>query len=133
MKKYISAVLIPCLLLQLAGCYSMEEVTREEFSPVPNYPKLLVKTGEKEITFNQGDYYLKNDTICGKGNCITINNVEEPFDGRLALADVNEIQREEFDEVATIALTTGVLLVVAADFIALYEASTWSMNFKWNK
>jgi len=44
MKKYITAVLIPCLLLYLSGCYSMKEVTKEEFSPAPDYPELYVKT-----------------------------------------------------------------------------------------
>ena len=27
MKRYISAILIPCLLLQLCGCYSQKEIT----------------------------------------------------------------------------------------------------------
>jgi len=32
MKRYISAVLIPCLLMQLFGCYSFQNITIEELS-----------------------------------------------------------------------------------------------------
>ena len=32
MKKYISAFLIPCLLLNIFGCYSLNEIPREDFS-----------------------------------------------------------------------------------------------------
>jgi hypothetical protein len=32
MKRYISAILIPCLLLQLCGCYSQREITIDELS-----------------------------------------------------------------------------------------------------
>lgn len=32
MKKYISAVLIPCLMMQLFGCYSFQNISVEELS-----------------------------------------------------------------------------------------------------
>lgn len=31
MKKIISVVLVVCLLPQIFGCYSMQEITRQEF------------------------------------------------------------------------------------------------------
>ena len=60
-------MLIPCLLLQFSGCYSMEEVTREEFSTELDYSNLKILTEEREYTFKQGDYSLKDDTIYGLG------------------------------------------------------------------
>ena len=195
MKKYIASILIPCLLLEFSGCYSMQEVAKEEFSPAPDYPKLSIITDEREFTFNQGDYSFKNDTIYGKGKSLLlkndylpfegrisaydvenveidkmnnlkdtsnvtvwtkekefifkyekscysikndsiyakgkyrlINNVVEPFDSSLGFADVKEIQMEELNVGGTIALVSGVIIVVAG-LIYLYVLATWSMDF----
>ena len=43
MKRYISAILIPCLLLQLFGCYSFREVTMDD---------LQKYTGPNEVKIN---------------------------------------------------------------------------------
>jgi hypothetical protein len=132
MKKYFISILIPCLLIYLTGCYSMEIVSKEELIQTSDKPKLLVKTNEKEITFNQGDYLVKNDTIYGQGDCRTINSIEEPFDSSLGLADVNEIQMEEFKTGETIALAS-IVIVVIAGFLALAAYSTWSLDNSWGK
>ena len=47
------------MLLEFNGCYSMQEVTKEEFSPAPDYPKLSIITDEREFTFNQADIHLR--------------------------------------------------------------------------
>jgi len=31
MKKYIAALLIPCLLLKFTGCYTSNYITKEQF------------------------------------------------------------------------------------------------------
>ena len=128
MKKYISAILIPCLLLYLCGCYSMEEITKQDFSSTPDYPKILVKTEKEEITFNKGEYSVKNDTIFCQGTCRKINNIEEPFDSSLGLTDVQEIQMEEFNLGNTIAFGS-IVIVVIAGFIALHIATSFSLDF----
>lgn len=126
LKKYISAILINALLLQFAGCYSMQEITKEEFSQV-DYPTFLVKTENKEITFQRGNYYVWHDTIYGQGTCRTLNNIDEPFDSCLGLTDVKEIQTEKFNLGGTIALASGIFVVIAG-LIALVIASTWSIE-----
>ena len=45
MKKYISAILLNALLIQLAGCYTQREITYDEFYSKP-------KDQEAKIIFN---------------------------------------------------------------------------------
>ena len=47
MKRYISAVLIPCLLLQLCGCYSYREITIDELKNYKGQMKLRL---QKRVT-----------------------------------------------------------------------------------
>jgi hypothetical protein len=131
MEKYFISVSIPYLLLYLSGCYSMQEVTKAEFSQEhQNYPTFLVRTEKNEIIFQRGDYYLWQDTIYGQGTCRTLNNVDEPFDSSLGLTDVKEIQTEKFNLGGTIALASGIVVVIAG-FVALAVYSTWSLD--WGK
>ena len=54
MKRYISAVLIPCLLLQLFGCYSQKDITVQELTSETD--------DEVVITLNNSDeYFLKSN------------------------------------------------------------------------
>ncbi len=96
MKKYFITVLIPYLLLQFSGCYSIQKITKDDFSPSPDYPKLIVKTNNKEYTFEEGNYSFANDTIDGEGESILIENVLEPFEGKISLNAVEEIELDEF-------------------------------------
>ena len=59
MKRYISAILISCLLLKLCGCYFQKEITLEEL--------MLYK--DEEITIMGKDsvkYLLKKDITSEK-------------------------------------------------------------------
>ena len=96
MKKYFITVLIPYLLLQFSGCYSIQKITKDDFSPSPDYPKLIVKTNNKEYTFEEGNYSFANDTIYGIDESILIENVLEPFEGKISLNAVEEIELDEF-------------------------------------
>ena len=50
MKRHISAILIPCLLIQLYGCYSYKNITIDELK---NYK------GTNEIKVTKGsDYFI---------------------------------------------------------------------------
>lgn len=96
MKKYFITVLIPYLLLQFSGCYSIQKITKDDFSPSPDYLKLIVKTNNKEYTFEEGNYSFANDTIDGIYEPILIENVFEPFEGKISLNAVEEIELDEF-------------------------------------
>ena len=107
----------------------MQKVTKDEFLQASDYPELLVMTKKNEITFRQGDYTVRNDTIYGQGTSKTINNIEEPFDSTLGLTDVEEIQIEEFNVGNTIVLAS-VTIIIVVGFLTLAITSTWSLNFK---
>ena len=57
MKKYISAILIPCLLLQFIGCYSSKEISLEELK---NTDDAILTTKDSTI------YYLNENVSIGK-------------------------------------------------------------------
>jgi hypothetical protein len=121
MKKYLISVFIPYLLLYLSGCYSMQEVTKEEFSPAPDYPELYVKTKNKEYTFDEGNFIFNNDTICGEGKIKYINNHLEPYDGIRSIHDVEDIQTTK----------SGNILIVKTkdrEFVFKNELSSYSIR-----
>ena len=90
MKKYISAILIPCLLLQLCGCYTFSSVQNDEINmgkikthkilllilqdgrEILCKPLYLTDTAEsdKEVS----NYYIRVDTlsnlIAGQGEML---------------------------------------------------------------
>lgn len=97
MKKYFISVFIPYLLLHLSGCYSMQKITKDEFSPAPEYPELSVKTTDKEYSFQEGNYIFINDTIYGKCEVRLLENPFQSFEGTISLNDVENIQMNKSD------------------------------------
>ena len=65
MKQYISTLLIPCLLIQLFGCYSMQPVTKG-YRDSDNITKVVLKSNSGEnYTFekyNSSDQLIKEPT-----------------------------------------------------------------------
>ena len=53
MKKYISAILIPCLLLQFCGCYSNREITIEELKNYKGERDIKIITDIDTILINR--------------------------------------------------------------------------------
>ncbi len=95
MKKYIAAILINALLIQFVGCYSMQKVTKDEFVQASDYPELMVKTNEKEYSFEEGSYSFQNDTVFGAGKCLLLKNNYLPFEGRISINDVEKIETDK--------------------------------------
>jgi hypothetical protein len=62
MKKYISAILINALLLQLAGCYTQREITYDEFYSLPKLEDITVETKSGE-TIDLNSDSLQHDYI----------------------------------------------------------------------
>lgn len=82
MKKYISSILIPCLLLQLWGCYSLNEISLEELN---NEEEVIITTKDslkyflkrnitdEEILNNPDVYFSNNWLINPNAKLITID------------------------------------------------------------
>ncbi len=54
MKRYIYAILVPCLLLQLlAGCYSYKEITLDELQKYYGPNDVRITTDKDKIVINR--------------------------------------------------------------------------------
>jgi len=82
MQRYISAILIPCLLLQLFGCYSLRESTLEELSikkegtiTTKNESVYCLKqrVNESDVLDNSEIYFSDDWIINQETEMITIN------------------------------------------------------------
>jgi hypothetical protein len=123
MKKLISLVLIISLLPYLTGCYSMKEVTKEDFHSDNERGKLSLITNEKKTyEFEEGAYFIISDTLCGSGLKMSLEDTTS-FDGKIALNDVEEIHMSKSDALKSTVF--GVFIVV---FIATVMASILAAN-----
>ena len=94
MKKYISAVLINAMLLQLTGCYSPKYLSKEDINNYYTDETINITTKDKkifviknEITFSEvethpkigfcRDYKLINDTLILYKNIISYKNEKD--------------------------------------------------------
>jgi len=126
MKKYIAAILINALLIQFVGCYSMQKVTKDEFVQALDYPELMVKTNEKEYSFEEGSYSFQNDTVLGTGKCLLLKNNYLPFEGRISTSDVEKIETDRMNN----ASDTSNLIVKTKEkeFVFKFEESFYSVK-----
>jgi hypothetical protein len=127
MKRFISSILIPCLLLQLYGCFSYRDLTLDELQNYYGSNSVRIKTNQDEAVINRkytseysmdwrtGDssiiikvkeINLENDTAM-----IVNNNYEIKFH------QIDTIEVEEFDNIKTVGLTLGIISVMAAFII----------------
>ena len=122
MKKYFISVLIPYLLMQFSGCYNMQVITKDDFREDSDYLELSVKTKDKDISFDDGNYSVSNDTIFGKGitkSRIDPEIVDESFEGAISINDVEELRAYKVNLTGVIALAAFVVLT--AVFIVLAD------------
>ena len=79
-KKLISSILVSILLTQIVGCYSYQEITKEEFSQTEDYSDLKVRTkNQYTYEFDEGNYTFSKDSIYGSGKLILKTGIEFNF------------------------------------------------------
>jgi hypothetical protein len=123
-KKIISAVLIPILLLQLSSCYSMSGISHEELISQQEKSDIRITTflGET-FEFNSFEYYIKSDTLIGIGEKrIDLHNTT-PFSGKIAISDIEFIGSRKFNIGTTCLAAIGIslLTLTIALFIAVHD------------
>lgn len=135
MKKYFISVLIPYLLLQFSGCYSIQKVTKDEYYLESERPDMIIKTtDQKEILFDEGNYTVDHDTIYGTGErkLKTGKNITyEEFEGSISINDVEEIRIDKFDLAGTIGLCVtifGIMVAISAIFYSDFKDSVEQYN-----
>jgi hypothetical protein len=128
MKRYISAVLIPCLLFQLYGCYSFQNISVEELSIQKERNDIIfIDSNDYEYLFKANNYTISNDSIEGKAVRNKINNEmeKEGFKGKIALADIKSIQEDRINYATTSLLVVSIGIIVAAVTLAKIGMSGW--------
>jgi len=123
-KKYIVSVLIPALLIQLCGCYSMKEIGKNEVAGLEEGGDLIVHTKDSTIYFfEKSNYHISNDSIYGKGYAKFTNasDFKAVNKGGVALTNIETIQHDELNLVTTSLVAGGILLVIVGAVIVLSD------------
>ena len=114
MKRYIAAIFVPCFFLQLSGCYTMQEISRDEFEQRPGQEDLQIKTnGGKILSFNKDNYIVRSDSIIGVGNTVSYYEwiPEIEFEGSIALDEVESFSMEGFSVLNTVWVALGGIFI----------------------
>lgn len=112
-KKYIASVLIPALLIQLYGCYSMTEFSKNEMSGFKEGGDLIVYTKDSTIySFEDSNYHISNDSLYGKGyvKFSEDSDFKVATEGAIALTNIETIQQDEFNWINTSLLIGSCVL-----------------------
>jgi hypothetical protein len=91
--------------MQFFGCYSYQEITKEEFINADDYMDLKVTTKDRyTYKFDEGDYLVKEDSIYGSGEFLN-NKLKETdykeFTGSISLGDIESLKFDSFDTIST--------------------------------
>ena len=119
MKRYIAAILIPCLLLQFCCCYSFQNITIEELSNQKEIHDITFVDNENyEYLFKAKNYIISNDSIEGKAmrNKIDNDTEKEVFKGKIAISDIRSIQEDKINYVTTALLVLCIVGIIAGAF-----------------
>ncbi|MCH7774712.1 MAG: hypothetical protein IH784_09955 [Bacteroidetes bacterium] len=113
-RKIFIGFLLLALINFLLGCYSSAWITVPEYNQIEEEDKpdyIYVKTKDnQEYHFSESNFYIENDTLYAKGKEILYNK-EKPFDGKIALSDIESIQFEYLNGVTTTLLVLGIVAV----------------------
>ncbi|HAB54101.1 MAG: hypothetical protein A2315_01755 [Ignavibacteria bacterium RIFOXYB2_FULL_35_12] len=123
-KKYIASVLVPALFIQLCGCYSMKEISKDEMAGLNEGGDLILHTKDSTIYFfEKSNYNISNDTLYGKGYAkfSDASDFKIVNESAVALTDIERIQRDELNLVTTSLVVGGILLVVIAGIVILFS------------
>ena len=128
-KKLISSLLVVALLTQIVGCYSYQEITKEEFVQTEEYSDLRVRTTDQNwYEFYENNYIVKEDSIYGSGRKIFKlgNKFGEDYTGSISLEEIESFKFDKFDLMGTvifIAIGVGILALIASSIEMIPEGS----------
>jgi len=126
-KKLVSGLLITTIITQIVGCYSYQEITKDEFLYAEYYEDLQIKTKNQLIyRFNEGDYIIREDTLLGNGKIV--NNLTKKrdfveFKGGIYFEDIESFYFDRFDTANTI-LSIGIVAGLLALIISNIKGPT---------
>jgi len=108
MKRYISAILIPCLLLQLFGCYSNKYLSKDELRPNYSYDPIMITTNDgrefiikKNVTIDKiekdsttiycSDFYWIDDSLILSKNSIELSDQKDGNGNKIKVIKVDKV------------------------------------------
>lgn len=114
-KKYIVSVLIPALFIQLYGCYSMQDISKDELTGLKEGGDLIVYTKDATIYFfEESTYHISNDSLYVKGYVKSSTHATKvEIEKSIALTNIESIQQDEINPVTTSLLVLGSILTAA--------------------
>ena len=121
-KKLISSIIVFALLTQIVGCYSYQEITKEEFVQAEEYLNLRVRTRDQNwYEFYENNYTVKEDSIYGSGRNIFKpgSKFDEDFTGSIPLKEIESFKFDRFNTIVTIfaiAIPVGLIAFIASTF-----------------
>ena len=113
-KKYMVLVLIPALLIQLYGCYSMQEISKDEMVGMQDGDDLIIHTKDSTIYFfEESNYHFSADSVSGKGYVESSDyyGFKERNDYTLPLSNIESMQQDELNPFSTTLLVVGIILL----------------------
>ena len=123
-NKLISSILTFALLSQIVGCYSYQNITKDELSQVEKYTDLQVKTkNQYTYEFDEGNYTFSKDSIYGSGKLKLKygKRANEDYNGSIYFKDVEKLKMDGFDIVTTvlaIAIPIGLIVYGITNIVA---------------
>jgi hypothetical protein len=121
-EKYIVYFLL-LFLINFWGCYSFEHIRgleiREKLNRDDSRRDLSIVTKDyKEYHFDSFMYTVVNDSLLGTGTVLHLNN-ELPFQGKIALYDITDIEFKDTNIIGSIAMVLGLLTVFGIIIIVI--------------
>lgn len=116
MRRYISVILIPCLLLQLYGCYSSNYITKDKFLFDEKGDIEITTYNGEEYSLGKGRYSVKNDTIFIIANKPFVDPYKVSF---IPLYDVKKYEVKELNSTDTMLAIGAVVLAIGLIVLAI--------------
>jgi hypothetical protein len=112
---------IPVILASCIGCYSSNVISKEEFLSQSEQTDITVFTKDSsEYEFSKDQYRIAGDSLSGLAMLTKPNAFgPEGFKGSIAIADIAQVEREEFSTARTVLLVGGIGLAAAAIIVVV--------------
>jgi hypothetical protein len=133
MKKYITAILVPCLLIQFTGCFSYQYITFDELKNYNGSNEVRIRTNNQEILIERRGEMLDPMNWELNDSLLVIKTKKQVYqqENYYKLVDkyteikLSEIETAELEELDLLK-TSAVLLLIGAIIATGIGASQFS-------
>ena len=127
MKTFLVLLLILSLFFYLTGCYSVSEMSKDEFKEKNKKGSATITTKNNETyQFEKGWYHIDSDTLYGTGAKMH-GEYKVPFSGKIALDDIDAIKVEAPNGFRTLTLILGVAAITC---LVIYVVAIASISHR---